>query len=143
MKKKIAFLLIALNMCFSACTSNNVSESTASYETSLSQETAASDIDSSSLSGVLSEDDSQNSDAAIYAYLNALFDSPENPSNWSDEQIGLSEITDITSDEAKAIIAAWREKITVYEQSCLEQCAEAFNMSIEDVDAAFLRESMK
>ena len=141
MKKKMAILLFTVSMSLTACSSNNFFDAAASQqaaEESLSQETVAEPTLTSPSD--TSEVETQGSDSAIYAYLENLYQSPDNPSNWSDEQIGLSGITDITSEEYKAVSTAWQEKIAAYEQSCLEQCAEEFNMSVDDVDAAYLRE---
>lgn len=141
MKKKIALLLFTVTMSLTACSSDNFFDAAASKqaaEASLSQETVAESTITPASDA--SEVETQGSDSAIYAYLENLYHSPDNPSNWSDEQIGLSGITDIQSDEFKAIISSWQEKIADYEQSCIEKCAEEFNMSVDDVDAAYLRE---
>ena len=82
-------------------------------------------------------------DSAIYAYLDELLQSSENPSYWSDDQIGLSGITDIQSDEYKAVVSSWQEKIADYEQSCMEKCAEEFGISVEEVEEAYYRELSK
>ena len=147
MKKRIVFLLFALSMCFTACTSNNSSEDVSvqqstevsAAETSLVQETIA----ESTVATVSDTSEEYAQDSAIYAYLDALFQSSENPSYWSDDQIGLSGITDMQSDEYKSVISSWQEKIADYEQSCMEKCAEEFGISVDEVEEAYYRELLK
>lgn len=147
MKKRIVFLLFALSMCFTACTSNNSSEDVSvqqstevsAAETSLIQETIA----ESTVATISNTSEEGAQYSAIYAYLDELFQSSENPSYWSDDQIGLSGITDIQSDEYKSVISSWQEKIADYEQSCMEKCAEEFGISVDEVEEAYYRELLK
>lgn len=147
MKKKVTLLLFALSMCFTACASNGSSDDvsvqqsieSAVVETSLVQETIA----ESTVATVSDTSEEGAQDSAIYAYLDELFQSSENPSCWSDDQIGLSGITDIQSDEYKTVISSWQEKIADYEQSCMEKCAEEFGISVDEVEEAYYIELSK
>lgn len=147
MKKKVTLLLFALSMCFTACASNSSSEDVsfqqstevAATETSSIQETIA----ESTVATVSDASEEGTQDSAIYAYLDELLQSSENPSYWSDDQIGLSGITDIQSDEYKTVISSWQEKIADYEQSCMEKCAEEFGISVDEVEEAYYRELSK
>lgn len=142
MKYKISFLLFTCAICFASCSSG----SSESFWSTSSQQMNITSVETE-VPSASSDDNSDVPDAApdheIYNYLDALFQSSDNPSNWSDDQIGLTGISDIGSDEYNAVISEWNKKVAEYEESCMQQCAEEFNISIDEVETAYYRELSK
>ncbi len=142
MKYKISFLLFTCAICFASCSS----DSSESFWSTSSQQMNITSVETE-VPSASSDDNSDVPDTVpdheIYNYLDALFQSSDNPSNWSDDQIGLSGISNIDSDEYKAVVSEWNEKVAEYEESCMQQCAEEFNISIDEVEAAYYRELSK
>lgn len=71
---------------------------------------------------------------AVYDYLNNLIQSKDNPA--FRETIGYEDM-DINSDEAKQIIKAYNEECQAYDEKCVEETAEKFGITAEEVDTIF------
>ena len=78
-------------------------------------------------------------DSYIYYLVDEMLKSDKNPSNWSDDEIGISGISDINSQEYKDAVSNWQNAIDEYEDLIFESYAQYFGMSKDDVETAYTR----
>lgn len=78
-------------------------------------------------------------DSFIYTIADELLQSNNNPANWSDKEIGIEGITDINSNEYKTAISNWQNKISEYEDSVFQACADTIGITKKEAETAYLR----
>lgn len=76
---------------------------------------------------------------AVYDYFDELLKSSDNPSNW--EKIG-NEDMEPGSDEWKKVAAEWTQKCADFEQDAMEDTAEKFGITADEVGEIYLNAAM-
>lgn len=79
------------------------------------------------------------SDFFIYTIADELLQSDDNPEYWSDKEIGIEGITDINSDKYKTAISNWQNKVSEYEDSVFQACADIVGITKEEAETAYFR----
>ena len=109
----VSALLITSTFLF-ACDSQTDSESVKTSSTEISSEVAIEDVSTPDTSSSVSDYD-------IYIKYDLLLRSSDNPSNWSNEEIGIAGITDMNSDEYQAAVTSWQQNVQMSLVSVLKK----------------------